>query len=165
MKVLVVDDDPSVRESLGKVLKGAGYEVALATDGDEAVRRFESEHVDLMLLDIGLPIKSGWEAFERITRRDPVLPMIIITGQTGQYKTAVAAGVGALMEKPLDAPKLLETMQELLAEPKKSRLRRLCGQSRSTRHIPSASTLFLREMQERYSHPLRDALAERLRRK
>jgi len=124
-KVLVVDDDTSVRESLGKVLQDAGYKVALAADGQEAVEQFEGGHVDLLLLDIGLPVKNGWDAFERITNKAPVLPIIIITGQANQHDLAVAAGVGALMEKPPDVTGLLNTMQELLAEPIEARLLRL----------------------------------------
>ncbi len=137
-KVLVVDDDASVRESLRKVLEDAGYVVALAADGKEAVEQFEGGHVDLLLLDIGLPVKNGWEAFERITNEAPVLPIIIITGQANQHDMAVAAGVGALMEKPLDVTEVLNTMQELLVEPIQARLLRLCGYGADTRHVPSS---------------------------
>jgi DNA-binding response OmpR family regulator len=160
-RILVVDDDVSVRESLRKVLKDDGYEVRLASDGLEALAKFEAEPVDLLVLDIGLPLKNGWDTFERITNQDPVLPIIIITGQADQYDMAVAAGVGALMEKPLDAPRLLQTIQELLAEPREARLRRLCGLNQSTRHVPSASALFLRTLQKRYRTPVRYSKALR----
>jgi CheY-like chemotaxis protein len=136
-KVLVVDDDASVRKSLRKVLADAGYEVALAADSREAVEQFEGGHVDLLLLDIGLPVKNGWDAFERITNEAPVLPIIVITGQANQHDLAVAAGVGALMEKPLDVTELLDTMQELLEEPMETRLLRLCGLGQDTNHVPS----------------------------
>jgi DNA-binding response OmpR family regulator len=157
--VLVVDDDASVRKSLSKVLKEAGYEVVLARDGQEAVQRFDPHQTDLLVLDIGLPIKNGWETFERITSEDPVLPIIVITGQTEQYDTAVMAGAGALMEKPLDAPQLLETIEELLAEPKDARLRRLCGYQQDVRHIPSDSSLFLQKLREQSSSPFRCTLS------
>ena len=137
-KVLVVDDDASVRESLRKVLADLGYEVALAADSREAVEQFEGGHVDLLLLDIGLPVKNGWDAFERITNEAPVLPIIIITGQANQHDMAVAAGVGALMEKPLEVTELLSTMQELLAEPIEARLLRLCGYGQEVRQMPSS---------------------------
>jgi CheY-like chemotaxis protein len=139
-KVLVVDDDASVRESLRRVLEDAGYKVALAADGQEAVKQFEGGHVDLLVLDIGLPVKNGWDAFERITNEAPVLPIIIITGQANQHDMAVAAGVGALMEKPLDVTGLLNTMQELLVEPIENRLLRLCGYGHDTHHVPSSKS-------------------------
>lgn len=137
-KVLVVDDDASVRESLRKVLEDVGYQVVVAADGREAVEQFEGGHVDLLLLDIGLPVRNGWDAFERITNEAPVLPIIIITGQANQNDLAVAAGVGALMEKPLDVTGLLNTMQELLAEPIETRLRRLCGYNQNTCPVPAS---------------------------
>jgi len=143
---LVVDDDASVRESLKKVLAEAGYEVALATDGQEAMDRFDPEQVELLLLDLNLPIRGGWDVFERITTQYPLVPIIIITGLPNQYFTALAAGAGALMEKPIEVPTLLKTVEELLAEPKESRLRRLCGQLDDTRYVPPACRLFLEKV-------------------
>jgi len=140
--VLIVDDDLSVRESLGKVLKDVGYSVIEAAGGAEAVERFKSGQVDLLLLDIGLPIRNGWDTFASITSQAPAFPIIIITGKDNQYDTAVAAGVGALMEKPLDVAQLLKTIQELLAESREARLRRLCGYSHDVRYIPSARPSF-----------------------
>jgi CheY-like chemotaxis protein len=152
-RVLIVDDDISVRESLGKVLRGLDYEVVLAADGWDAMESFEKGQIDLLLLDLGLPIMNGWDAFERITTENPLMPIIIITGQANQRDVALAAGVGALMEKPLDVPRLLETIQELLAEPKRARLLRLCGYTKDVRYIASDSTSFLKMLRER--HPIR----------
>jgi DNA-binding response OmpR family regulator len=136
--VLIADDDLSVRKSLGKVLKDAGYNVVEAADGAEAVEQFKTGQIDLLLLDIDLPIRDGWDVFESITGQAPAFPIIIITGTDNQYDTAVAAGVGALMEKPLDVTEVLKTIQELLIEPKEARSRRLGGQSHDLRYIPSA---------------------------
>ena len=155
MKVLVVDDDLSVRESMSRVLQDAGYEVVLAADGLAAVEKFDAHQIDLLLLDLGLPIKNGWDIFEQITRENPFLPIIIITGQPEQYKIAVAAGVGALMEKPLDALQLLHTIRELLTEPNEARLHRLCGHSGKVRHIPSSNAELLQHLREQYETPYR----------
>lgn len=125
--VLIVDDDLAIRESLRKVLRGANYEVAVAADGGEAEAAFDPRRVDLVLLDLNLPSQSGWDVFERLTTRHPAVPIIIITGMPNQYQTALAAGAGALMEKPVEATALLNTMEKLLAEPEDERLRRLCG--------------------------------------
>jgi CheY-like chemotaxis protein len=146
--VLIVDDDASVRRALGKVLEEEGYAVTLAADGCEALKRFETGPVDLLLLDIGLPIRNGWDTFERITSQAPAFPIIIITGKANQHDMAVAAGVGALMEKPLDVPQLLKTIQELLVEPPEVRLRRLCGYGQDLRYIPSARPLFRQRLWE-----------------
>jgi len=135
-RVLVVDDDVAIRESLKKVLETADYEVALAADGQEAVERFGPSRPDLLILDLNLPIKSGWEAFENLTRANPCVPVIIITGLANQHEFAALAGAGALLEKPVEVPALLETMEKLLAEPKETHLRRLSGCEAGTRYVP-----------------------------
>jgi CheY-like chemotaxis protein len=112
--ILLVDDDASVRQSVNKVLRGAGYDVVLAAGGLEAVARFQAQAIDLVLLDIGLPNQNGWEACRHLSREHANVPIIVITGQTGQFKSALAAGAVALMEKPLDAHRLLHVIQELL---------------------------------------------------
>lgn len=155
LKVLVVDDDAAVREAMSRVLRDTGYEVRLAADGAEALAQFEAQDIDLLLLDLGLPLESGWDIFERITRENPFLPIIIITGQPGQHDVAVAAGVGALLEKPLDVPELLHAIQELLAEPREVRLRRLGGQGGRLRHIAASNAEFLRHLREQYEKPYR----------
>lgn len=153
MKVLVVDDDVSVRESVSKVLRDEGYSVVLAADGTEALRQFLTQEIDLLVLDLGLPIKSGWDVFEQITTENPFVPIIIITGQADQYRVAVAAGVGALMEKPLDVMQLLHTIRDLLTEPKEVRLHRLCGHGGNVRHVPASNAQFLKHLREQYEKP------------
>jgi len=140
--VLIADDDLSVRKSLGKVLKDVGYNVIEAADGAKAVEQFEAGQVDLLLLDIDLPIKDGWDVFRSITRQAPAFPIIIITGKDNQYDTAVAAGVGILMEKPLDVTELLKTIQEVLAESREARLHRFGGYSHDVHYIASAHPSF-----------------------
>lgn len=135
-RVLVVDDDDAVRQAMKRVLETAGYEVGLARNGEEAITRFQPEQTDLLLLDLNLPTHSGWDVFERLTTHYPFVPVIIITGMPNQYSTAVAAGVSALMEKPLEATELLKTVREVLAERSETRLRRMCGNQSDTRLVP-----------------------------
>lgn len=135
--ILVIDDDVQIRESLAKVLKAEGYEVRLAGDGREAMEQVDPARLDLLLLDLNLPEKGGWELFESFTSINPFLPIIIITGRDKQYKFAAAAGVGALMEKPLNVPLLLRTIGDLLAEPNEDRLKRLVGRKTVMRYCPS----------------------------
>jgi two-component system OmpR family response regulator len=125
--ILVVDDDPQIRESLRKVLRAEGYEVVLAENGREGIGILYTVHFDLLLLDVSLPDISGWEVFGTLTSINPFLPIIIITGKDEQHDLAVLGGVGALIEKPLDVPRLLETVKELLAESPEVHLQRLAG--------------------------------------
>ncbi len=133
--VLIVDDDQAIRSSLRRVLEGADYEVLVAANAQEAERRFEPGRVDLVLLDLNLPLQSGWDVFEHLTTQQPSVPVIIITGMPHQYRTAVAAGACALLEKPIEASVLLKVMDELLAEPEEARLRRLCGYQQDTKYV------------------------------
>jgi len=135
-RILVVDDDPAVRESLRKVLKAEGYAVTLAADDREAVERFNAERIDLVLLDLNLPVNSGWDTFGTLTAIDPLRPIIIITGRQNQFELAAAAGVSALMVKPLNVPRLLQWIADLLAEEPAMRLKRLVGVSHDFRYVP-----------------------------
>lgn len=140
--ILIADDDASVRKALGRVLENEGYRTILAADAPETIKRFESSPVDLLLLDVGLPVQNGWDTFERITSRAPTFPIIITTGITGkanQCDLAVAAGVGALMEKPLDVSQLLQLIREMLVESPEARLNRLCGGHHDTHFFRSPS--------------------------
>src|ERR1051325_6740835 len=107
--ILLVDDEASVRELVGRVLKTENYNVVTAANGSEALSLAGSLRVDLVLLDLNLPVKNGWDTFERLSYDHPLVPVIIITARPNQFFSAVGAGAGALMEKPLDFPKLLET--------------------------------------------------------
>lgn len=151
--VLVVDDDASVRDSMKKVLECADFDVLLAADGQEAVEQARPGHVDLLLLDIGLPIRNGWDAFAQITAANPCLPIIIITGHSDQYPAAAAAGASAFMEKPLDASQLLATIKKLLSEPKEERLRRLSGRSGTLRCAPAEAGRLFEKLRARWSAP------------
>ena len=135
--ILLVDDDPSVREMVGRVLLGEGYLVLCAANGPEAINIEASTDIDLVLLDLNMPGQSGWDTFERLTSENPLLAIVIITARPQQLFTAVNAGAGALLEKPLNFPKLLKTMRELLAEPPETRLARLAGKRANFRYLPS----------------------------
>jgi DNA-binding NtrC family response regulator len=124
-RILIADDDSAVRESLRKVLEGAGYQVLSAVDGDDAERKFTSEPIDLLLLDLNLPKQNGWNVFGFVSSQNPVLPIVIITGQSNRSDSDLAPGVSAFLEKPIDVPVLLNVIEDLLAEPFERRLRRV----------------------------------------
>jgi len=152
-RVLVIDDDASIRESMKKVLRREDYEVLLAADGQEALDRFDPQELDLLLLDLNLPACSGWDVFEEITAKNPCVPVIVITGDSAQSRVAKAAGVGAFLEKPIDVPVLLQTIRDLLAEPKEQRQRRLVGRGDRSRRVPSSAQHVFEDLRARYSTP------------
>jgi len=135
--ILLVDDDPAVRQMVGRVLREEGYRVLGAANGAQALDLAESHRIKLALLDLSMPGQGGWDVFERLTTRDPLLAVIIITARPQQLFTSLAAGVGALLEKPLDFPTLLATVKDLLTEPAESRLARLTGEGTAFLYRPS----------------------------
>lgn len=139
-KVLITDDDPAVRLALAQVLDEEGYHVVTAASGEEALRRLiEEAPFDMLLLDLNLSGKNGWDTFERVTAVNPLLPVVLITARPDQHALARAAGASALVEKPCDVARLLETLRELIDEPPMNRLRRVAGRQRSLRHLPAES--------------------------
>jgi DNA-binding response OmpR family regulator len=137
--ILLVDDERSIRESLCKVLRAEGYEVVCAENGEEAIGKCRQERMDLLLLDLGLPVKDGWETLKWMAEVNPLLPVIIITGRGQQRELAEKAGADALMEKPLNVPCLLETIRELVDEPVEYRAERIRRHERSFRFRSLAS--------------------------
>lgn len=112
---MVVDDDPAVREMVVRVLTGEGYSACEATNGYEALRISAAARLDLVLLDLGLPGKNGWDILANLGRLKPGLAVVIMTAWPNQAAAAQAAGASALLEKPLDFPALLRTIAGLIA--------------------------------------------------
>ena len=134
--LLLVDDDPGIRRMLARVLRDEDYTVVLAENGLEALDKIARHPADLVLLDLNLPKQNGWDTFERLTYEHPLVPVIIITARPNQWFTAISAGAAALMEKPLDFTKLLETIKLLLNEPNEVRLARLAGHQTHFHYSP-----------------------------
>jgi len=137
-RILLADDDESVRRMVARVLEGAGYAVIMAGNAAEAVSRFRSSQPDLVLLDLKMPDKDGWSVFEDISAVDPLAPVVIITAWPNQYGEAVRRGIDALMEKPLDLERLLDILQKLLTESEQERTARLTNRNFTTLRLGSA---------------------------
>jgi CheY-like chemotaxis protein len=135
--ILVVDDDPTVRDSLNDLLVSEGYHILPAENGQQALDLARKSSVDLVLLDLNMPVKNGWDTFEQLTREYPLIPIIIATARPNQLFMAISAGVGALMEKPMDIPMLLRTIEKLLTESTEQRLARLAGKQTKFHYQPS----------------------------
>src|ERR1043166_10245424 len=89
---LLVDDDRSIRESLSKILQAESYEVVLAENGQEAIEKHGVERIDLLILDLNMPVQNGWAALERLVGIHPPLPVVIITGRSNQRGPAETGG-------------------------------------------------------------------------
>jgi len=121
-RILVVDDDAAVREMLVRVLTGEGYSAREAANAEETLRVAAAVPLDLVLLDLGLPGRNGWEILARLNRLKPGLAVVVTTAWPDQTPAAQAAGASALLEKPLDFPMLLRTIARLLAGTPERRL-------------------------------------------
>lgn len=152
-KILLVDDDQSIREALSKVLRAENYEVLLAENGKDAIQRYGTGRIDLLLLDLNLPGGNGWATLEWLAKVNPLLPVVIITGRASQRELAEKSGADALMEKPLNVPLLLQTIRELLDEPMETRAERASHRSSSFRFASCDELLFRQMLNERFTVP------------
>ncbi|HWP35015.1 MAG TPA: response regulator, partial [Thermodesulfobacteriota bacterium] len=117
-RILIVDDEPGVRESLRMVLKGE-HDVRTAADAPAALARLAEGPVDLVLLDILMPGMDGLELLRAIRQRHPALPVVMLTA-TRTIRTAVEAmrlGAFDYLTKPFDVEELLVVVRQALAPP------------------------------------------------
>jgi len=117
-KIMVVDDEDSIRQSLSDVLKDEGFKVISARDGHEALKLLDSIPPDLVLLDIWMPGMDGTEVLKRIKTARPGLQVIMISGH-GNIEAAVKAiklGAYDYIEKPLSLEGILLTVKRALKE-------------------------------------------------
>jgi DNA-binding response OmpR family regulator len=141
-KILVVDSDESLREMLIQLLAEEGFSVLPAADGLEALEFAKLTRFDLVLMELNLPLRDGWKTFEELNEEDPLLPIVLITARPNQLFPALASGVGALLEKPLNFTRLIQTIRNLLQEPTKIRLARLSGQPANFSYVPPEEGIF-----------------------
>src|SRR4030042_4760341 len=114
--VLIVDDEPIVRESIRDWLEDAGYDVRTAQDGEEALRLIEEKDFSVMVLDIRLPGQSGLAVLKKVKAQRPWIKSIIITAYPSEETTAEAKSLGAIdyIIKPLVPDDLERLIHETL---------------------------------------------------
>jgi DNA-binding NtrC family response regulator len=119
-RLLIIDDEPSIRESLETLLTLEGFSVTLAIDGHSGLDLLSRNQYDLLLLDLALPGQSGIELLPRITQMHPDLPVIMITafGTVGNVVDAIRAGAENFVQKPWDNEKLLADIRTAIARHK-----------------------------------------------
>src|ERR1051325_522583 len=129
-KILIIDDEPSIRTTLAGILEDEGHRTVVCESGEEALAQFTREEFDLALLDLWLPGIDGLSVLERIRGAAPP-PVIVIPGH-GTLDTAVRAtrlGAYDFLEKPLSLERVLLTVNHALAD------RRLREQVRDLRRL------------------------------
>ena len=126
-RILLLDDNPAIRQVLLRLLADEDYNVSAAADDAEALKCAATSKFDLILLDLNLPDEKGRKAFEQIKAGNPQMPVIVITARPDQFVSALAVGTGTgvLLEKPMDFVKLFDTIHELLDGPPEQRLEEL----------------------------------------
>jgi len=117
-KVLICDDAPAPQEAMAYVVRRAGYEVITAKNGEEAVLAAKEHLPDLILLDIDMPLKDGYQVCEEI-KADPATRgahVLVLTAFAQEFQKAKARACGAdeIMTKPFSPRKLGERIREIL---------------------------------------------------
>jgi two-component system response regulator RegX3 len=107
-RILVVDDEPSVRESVGYALEQEGFDVTLAEDGEDAEGKLDGHSFDLLIIDIMMPGKSGLDICREV-RADSPVPIILLTAKDAEVDKVVGLEVGAddYVTKPFSVRELL----------------------------------------------------------
>ena len=117
-KILVVDDNPTMRKGLGIRLRANGYEVLFAEDAISASGALLIERPDLVVLDLGLPAGDGFGVMERLHKNDRLasIPVIVLTGRelAVNRDRALQAGAAAFFQKPVDDGTLLFAIRKAL---------------------------------------------------
>jgi two-component system nitrogen regulation response regulator NtrX len=115
-RILIVDDDSSIRRAVKGLLEDEGYSVVTASNGEEAVSMVDAEHFDVLLLDIVLPGMDGLEVLDKVKQSRPKLPVIMISGQATVDNAIRATKLGAydFLEKPIVSEKLLLVLAHVL---------------------------------------------------
>ena len=137
--ILVVDDEPDIRESLEVLLTSEGYRVTLAPNATEGLKRMEAANYDLVLLDLMMPDKSGLEVLDEVRLKDRETPIALITAY-GSVETAVTAlkrGANDYFSKPWDNEKLVIEIGRMI----------------SKRQLESENAHLKRALRERSSFP------------
>ncbi len=115
ISVLVVEDDPNIRELLQLYLEKEGYAVTLAADGGQGLEKFRAIRPNLVLLDLMMPVMDGWEVCKAI-REEGSTPVIMLTakGETDDKVTGLKAGADDYVTKPFEMKELLARIEAVL---------------------------------------------------
>lgn len=119
-KILIVDDDPDLRQALKLRLRANHYETVHAVDGYSAIAQAYKERPNLIILDLGLPAGDGFVVLDRLQRDDKLsaIPVVVLTARDPQSseQRALQAGAAAFFQKPADNAELLDVIRATLPQ-------------------------------------------------
>ena len=135
-RILVIDDEPAIRDSLTMILEYDGYEVMQAATGDEGVKLVERESPDLVFLDIKMPGMDGLEVLQKLAHMVETTPIVVISGHADTATAVKATKLGAFdfIEKPLTQDRVLVTVRNAV----------------DTRRIRTENKSYRRDAEKRY---------------
>jgi DNA-binding response OmpR family regulator len=117
-KILIAEDEPSIVVALEYLLERSGYEVHIARNGDEALKQVEAHVPDLVLLDVMMPLRSGYEVCKRIRERPDwrhiKIVMLSAKGRDAEVNKGIAAGADLYITKPFSTREMVEKINGLL---------------------------------------------------
>jgi DNA-binding response OmpR family regulator len=120
-KILIADDEPNILISLEYLMKREGYDVQVARDGQEALDIVRRERPRLVLLDVMMPKKSGFEVCQELRSdesvKDTLVLMLTAKGRDTDVAKGLAMGADGYMTKPFSTKELVQKVRELLAAP------------------------------------------------
>ena len=120
--ILIADDEPNILISLEFLLKRAGYNVSLARDGQQALDAILRDRPQLVLLDVMMPVKTGFEVCQAVRADDRLngirILMLSAKGRDTDLAKGLALGADAYMTKPFSTRELLQKVQNMLAMPR-----------------------------------------------
>jgi DNA-binding response OmpR family regulator len=119
-KIMIVDDDPDLRQALRLRLRANDYDTVNAVDGYSAIAMAYKESPDLIILDLGLPAGDGFVVLDRLQKDDKLsaIPVIVLTARDpqGSERRALRAGATAFFQKPADNAELLDMIRATLPQ-------------------------------------------------
>jgi signal transduction histidine kinase/AmiR/NasT family two-component response regulator len=115
-RILVIDDEESVRKILSQMLKAKGYEVVVASDGEEGIEKFKKEKFDLVFTDLGMPRISGWEVGKTLKGIEPKVPVAMITGWGVELNKEKMneSGIDLIVPKPFNFDQVIQLVSEVM---------------------------------------------------
>jgi two-component system, OmpR family, copper resistance phosphate regulon response regulator CusR len=115
-RILIAEDEERLAAFIEKGLRKNGFATILAFDGQEALQMSDKEEFELLLLDLGLPIKDGWTVLKELRKQGEQFPIIVVTAMADEYNKTTALKLGATdyLTKPFKFSDLLEKVKSHL---------------------------------------------------